>query len=181
MCGAELPVSQAFTEFYILLQNISTVSGQPHEDTTAAKLEPGGAITPTVSRQLSIMAALARSGVRSRGICAGQSDIGVGFLLVLLFPLPMPIPPTDRHTSPTIIQGWCNRPTSGRRSKWTRDFQPVWREGSADVQRHTGVTRRVRWCAAAHWCDAKGPQMCSGSLEEGQKETRKNWGKKSTR
>jgi hypothetical protein len=31
-------------------------------------------------------------------------------------------------------------------------------------------------CAAAHWCDAKGPQVCYENLREGRKEGRKNVG-----
>jgi hypothetical protein len=31
-------------------------------------------------------------------------------------------------------------------------------------------------CAAAHWCDVKGPQVYRGSLGEGRKEARKNLG-----
>jgi hypothetical protein len=31
-------------------------------------------------------------------------------------------------------------------------------------------------CAAAHWCDAKGPQVCGGSLGKGRKKREKNWG-----
>jgi hypothetical protein len=34
---------------------------------------------------------------RSGGICAGQSGIRAGFLRVLLFPLPILIPPTAPH------------------------------------------------------------------------------------
>jgi hypothetical protein len=45
--------------------------------------------------------------------------LGQVFLRVLLFPLPILIPPTAPHSS-SIIWGWCNRPVSGRRTKWTR-------------------------------------------------------------
>jgi hypothetical protein len=52
------------------------------------------------------------------GICGGQSGAKAGFLRVLLFPLPILIPPTAPHST-SIIQGWYNRSISGRRTKWT--------------------------------------------------------------
>jgi hypothetical protein len=79
-------------------------------------LRGGGQV---VSRRLPTAAAQVRAQVRSRGICGGQSGTGAGFLRVLLFPLPILIPPTAPHSSP-IVRGWYNRPVSGRRTKWTQ-------------------------------------------------------------
>jgi hypothetical protein len=50
------------------------------------------AITQAVSSGLLTAADQFRAQVRSYGISAGQSGIGVGFLLVLRFPLPILIP-----------------------------------------------------------------------------------------
>jgi hypothetical protein len=60
------------------------------------------------------------SQVKSCGICGGQSGTGAGCLRVLLFPLPILIPPTAHHSSSSIIRGWYNRPSSGLRTKWTQ-------------------------------------------------------------
>jgi hypothetical protein len=79
----------------------------------------GRAIAQAVSRWLPTAAARVRSQVRSCGICGGQRGTGAGFLRVLQFPLTILIPPTAPH-SPSIIRGWCNRPISGRRAKWTQ-------------------------------------------------------------
>jgi hypothetical protein len=68
--------------------------------------------------RLPTAAAWVRAKFRSCGICGGQSGIGIGFLRVLRFPLPIFIPPTVPDTSSTI-RGWYNRPVSGRRTKWT--------------------------------------------------------------
>jgi hypothetical protein len=35
------------------------------------------------------------------------------------------------------------------------------------------VTAIFNWRSAAHWCDARGPQACCGSLREDGKEARK--------
>jgi hypothetical protein len=61
-----------------------------------------------------------RAQVRSCGICGGQSGTGAGFLRVLRFPLPILIPPTAPHSSPSIIWVWYSRPSSGRRTNWTQ-------------------------------------------------------------
>jgi hypothetical protein len=53
----------------------------------------------------------------SCGICGSRSC----FLRVLRFPLPNFIPPTVPHSSSSIIRGWYNRPTIGRRAKWSQD------------------------------------------------------------
>jgi hypothetical protein len=78
------------------------------------------AIAQAVSLRLPTTAARVRAQVRSCGVCGGQSGIGTGFLRVLRFPLPIPIPPTAPHSSSSIIRGWYNRPISGRRTKWTQ-------------------------------------------------------------
>jgi hypothetical protein len=48
-----------------------------------------------LSRWLPIAAAWVRARVWSSGICGGRSGAGVGFLLVLRFPLPIFIPPNS--------------------------------------------------------------------------------------
>jgi hypothetical protein len=77
----------------------------------------GRFLAQVVSRRLPTAAARIRAQVRSRGICGGQSDTGVGFLRVVRFRLPIRIP---QSSSPSIIRGWYNRPNSGRRTKWTQ-------------------------------------------------------------
>jgi hypothetical protein len=72
--------------------------------------------TSAVSRRLPTAAARVRA--RSSGICGGQSGTGAGFIRVFRFPLPFFIPPTAPHSS--TIQGWYNRPTGDRRTKWTQ-------------------------------------------------------------
>jgi hypothetical protein len=51
------------------------------------------------SSQRSTVAARVQSQVRSCGIRGGQSDTGAGFLRVLRFPLPVPIPPNSPYSS----------------------------------------------------------------------------------
>jgi hypothetical protein len=75
----------------------------------------GRAIAQAVSRRLPIPAAR----VKSCGICVGQSGTGAGIIRVLRFPLPIRIPPIATQAS-CIIQGWYNRPNSGRSTKWTQ-------------------------------------------------------------
>jgi hypothetical protein len=82
-------------------------------------LNLGRAIAQTVSRWFPTAAARVRSQVKSCGICGGQSGAGAVFLRVLLFPLPVLIPPTAPHST-SIIRGWYNRPISDRRTKWTQ-------------------------------------------------------------
>jgi hypothetical protein len=53
----------------------------------------GQAIDQVVSRWLPTSPARVRARVRSCGICSGQNDTGLGFLLVLWFPLPILILP----------------------------------------------------------------------------------------
>jgi hypothetical protein len=53
---------------------------------------------------------LGSSPVTSCEICGGQSGTGAGFLRVLLFPLPIFIPPIAPQSPPSIIWGWYNRP-----------------------------------------------------------------------
>jgi hypothetical protein len=78
----------------------------------------GRAIVQAVSHRLPTAAARVRSQVRPRGFRGGRSGTGAGVLRGLWFPLPILIPPNAPYSS--IIQGWYNRPTSGRRTKWTQ-------------------------------------------------------------
>jgi hypothetical protein len=80
----------------------------------------GRVIAKAVSRRLPTAAARFRSQVKLCGICGGRRGTGVRFLRVLRFPLPIFILPTAPHSSPSIIRGWYNRPSSGRRTKWTQ-------------------------------------------------------------
>jgi hypothetical protein len=74
----------------------------------------GRAIDQAVSRRLPTAAARVRARLKSCGICGGQSVTGTHFLRVLLFPLPILIPPTAPHSSSlSIILDWYNRPNSG--------------------------------------------------------------------
>jgi hypothetical protein len=79
--------------------------------------QAGRAIAQAVSRLLHTATARVRAHVRSCGVFGGQSGTGEGFLLVFRFPLPILIPLTAPH-SKYAIRGWCNRPVSGRRTKW---------------------------------------------------------------
>jgi hypothetical protein len=54
--------------------------------------------------------------VRLCGICGGQNGTETVFLLVLRFPLPIPIPPTAAHAS-SMVRSCYNRPISVRHSK----------------------------------------------------------------
>jgi hypothetical protein len=45
-----------------------------------------------------IVAAWVQQQLRSHGICGGKSDIGIGFLRVLQFPLTIFIPPTAAYS-----------------------------------------------------------------------------------
>jgi hypothetical protein len=51
---------------------------------------------------------------------ANEVTLGLGFLQVLQFPLPILIPPIAPHSSSSIIRGWYNTSNSGRRTKCTR-------------------------------------------------------------
>jgi hypothetical protein len=77
-------------------------------------------IAQAVSRRLPTAATRVRAQVRSCRICGEQSGTRAGFLRVLRFPQPILIPPTAPHSSSSVIRGWCNRPISGRRTKWTQ-------------------------------------------------------------
>jgi hypothetical protein len=81
-----------------------------------ANTEIGRAVAQAVSRQLPTTEARVRSQVKLYGIYDGQNDIGAGFHRILLFPLPIFIPPNAACSS--IIRGWYNRPIGGRRTKW---------------------------------------------------------------
>jgi hypothetical protein len=63
------------------------------------------AIAQAVSRWLPTPAARVRARVWSSGICGGQSGAGAGFLRVLLFPLPIFIPPITPQSPSSIIWG----------------------------------------------------------------------------
>jgi hypothetical protein len=65
-----------------------------------------------------------RSQVRSCEICGGHSGAGAGFLRTLRFHLPSLIPAAPLRTCSPIIRGWCSRPVSGRRTKWTVSPHP---------------------------------------------------------
>jgi hypothetical protein len=70
----------------------------------------GRAVVQAVNRWLPAEAARVRARVNSCGIYGGQSGIGVGFLRVLRFPLPIFIPPTVPQSPSSIIWGWYNGP-----------------------------------------------------------------------
>jgi hypothetical protein len=72
-------------------------------------VKEGRAITQAVTRRLPTTAAGVRARVRACGFCGGQSGTGEVFLRLLLFPLPIFIPPVAPHSS-SIVRGWCNRP-----------------------------------------------------------------------
>jgi hypothetical protein len=69
----------------------------------------GRAIAQAVSRRVPNTPARVRAQVRSCRIYGGKNGIGVGFLLVLQFPLQILIPPTASHSSSYIIRGGYNR------------------------------------------------------------------------
>jgi hypothetical protein len=71
-----------------------------------------------VSCRIPTAAARVRSQVKSYGISGGLTGTGACFLRVLRFPLPILIPSTAPHAYIIIIQGWYNRPNSGRRTMW---------------------------------------------------------------
>jgi hypothetical protein len=61
-------------------------------------------------------------GVRSSGICGGQSGTDTGSRQIFWLPLPLPIQPTAAYSS--IIRGRYSRPNSGRRIEWTVSPHP---------------------------------------------------------
>jgi hypothetical protein len=71
----------------------------------------GRAIAQAVSRRIPTAAGRVQAPVRLCGIC-GQSGTEAGFLRVLLFPLPIFIPPTAPQSPSSNIWGWYeyNRP-----------------------------------------------------------------------
>jgi hypothetical protein len=79
----------------------------------------GRAMAQAVSRRLPTVTARVRAQLMSSGICDGQSGTGAGFLRVLRFPLPIPIPPTAPHSSSTI-RGWYNMPVSWTEERWSQ-------------------------------------------------------------
>jgi hypothetical protein len=70
----------------------------------------GLAIAQAVSRWLPTAATPVRARVWSYGNCGGQSSAGAGFLRVLLFALPIFIPPIAPQSLSSNICGWYNRP-----------------------------------------------------------------------
>jgi hypothetical protein len=70
----------------------------------------GGAIAQAVSGWLPTAAALVRARVKSCGICGGQSGTGTDLFRVLLFPLPIFIPPIFPQSPSSIIWSWYNKP-----------------------------------------------------------------------
>jgi hypothetical protein len=105
---------QHFLQSQILTLFLQTLSQVP------LLTSVGHVIAQTISRGLPTRAARVRAQVKSCSICSGQSGVGAGFLRVFRFPLPILIPPSAPHSSPSIIRVWYNRPISGRRTKWTQ-------------------------------------------------------------
>jgi hypothetical protein len=69
----------------------------------------GRVIAEAVSLRHPTAVTRVRTQVRSCGIRGGQNGTAAGFLRVLRFPLPVPIPPTAPHL-PTI-RDWYKTPT----------------------------------------------------------------------
>jgi hypothetical protein len=86
----------------------------PRQSNTLAR-----AIAQAVSRRHPTAAARVRAHVKSCGICGGQRHWG-RFSPNISVSFPILIPPTVPHSPTSIIQGWYNRPISGRRTKWTQ-------------------------------------------------------------
>jgi hypothetical protein len=93
--------------------------GNCTEEKFCVNMFEGRAIAQAVSRRLPTAAAWVRAQIRYEGFVVDKMTLGVGFLRVLRFPLPILIPPTVPHSS-SIIWGWYNRPISGRCTKWTQ-------------------------------------------------------------
>jgi hypothetical protein len=104
------------------------------------------AIAHAVSRRLAKQRPGFEPGVRSCAICGGQSDTGVGFLRVLRLSLPL-IPPTAAHSSSSINRGWCNRPSSGLRAKWTQSH-PKRKKRKNTILQNKSVENAVFVCFA---------------------------------
>jgi hypothetical protein len=77
----------------------------------------GRAIAQEVSSRFPITTAWVRAQVRSCEIYGRQRGTGVGFLPVLLFPLPILIPPNS-PSSQSPVAGTMAR--NGRRAEWTQ-------------------------------------------------------------
>jgi hypothetical protein len=81
-------------------------------------LYSGRAIAQAVNRRLPTAPVRVRYQVRSCGICGGPRGIGVGFLIVFRFHLPILTRPGVPYSS--IIRGWYSTLISGLRTKWSQ-------------------------------------------------------------
>jgi hypothetical protein len=66
-----------------------------------ATITDGRVVAQAVNRWLPITEPRFRARVRSYSICDGQSDRGTCILRVIRYRLPILIPPTARHSSPS--------------------------------------------------------------------------------
>jgi hypothetical protein len=66
-----------------------------------------------------------RPGYKPRSVHVGfvVDKMALGQVFSEHFPLPILIPPTVPHSSSSILEGWYNRPVSGRRTKWTQSHR----------------------------------------------------------
>jgi hypothetical protein len=97
---------------YNIIRNLTLLWAEEKILAKALLRTIGRAIAQAFSRCLPTAAARVRVRDWSCGICGGQSGAGAGFLPVLLFPLPIFIPPVDPQSPSSIIWGWYNRPVA---------------------------------------------------------------------